>query len=240
VALCSVQHRIAQELSMAHIHLPDGVFSIQWVIFWWVLAIALITIVLIIARRQTITTQRLATAAMVAAASFAIFQINLPFAGGVHMNLTPLIGILAGPVIGPMVVFIVNLLSASIGHGGWGMIGANTLVNSSEVISGFYLFYFATRRYELFTRGAVAAFGGLMVGNVLAALIIVISGIQGSTLSGVTLAIYTLQVPILNMFVAVIEAILTGFVVQYLGRVRYDLIAPKTLLGEMRHDLLVP
>jgi cobalt/nickel transport system permease protein len=230
----------AQELSMAHIHLPDGVFSIQWILFWWLLAAALITITIIIARRQTVTAQRLTTAAMVAAASFAIFQINLPFAGGVHMNLTPLIGILVGPVIGPMVALVVNLLSASIGHGGWGLIGANTLVNSSEVISGFYLFYFATRRYELFTRGAVAAFGGLMVGNLVAVFIIVISGIQGSTLSGAMLAIYTLQVPILNMFVAVIEAILTGFVVQYLGRVRHDLIAPKTLLGEVVPDLLVP
>ena len=66
---------------MAHIHLPNGVFSIQWIIFWWVLAVVLISIALIIAR-QTITTQRLATAAMVAAASFAIFQINLPFASG--------------------------------------------------------------------------------------------------------------------------------------------------------------
>jgi hypothetical protein len=42
------------------------------------------------------------------------------------------------------------------------------------------------------------------------------------------------------MFVAVIEAILTGFVVQYLGRVRRDLIAPKTLLGEVVPDLLSP
>jgi hypothetical protein len=58
--------------------------------------------------------------------SFAIFQVNIPFAGGVHMNLTPLIGILAGPSIGSLIVLIVNILSAAIGHGGWGLIGANT------------------------------------------------------------------------------------------------------------------
>jgi len=87
------------------------------------------------------------------AASFATFQVELPFAGGMHINFIPLIGILAGPPIGSLIAFIVNILSASIGHGGWGIIGPNTLVNASEVISASYLLTLATRRFELFTRG---------------------------------------------------------------------------------------
>jgi cobalt/nickel transport system permease protein len=217
---------------MAHIHLPDGVFSLQWVIVWWTLALIVLAIALFVARRQTIATQRIATAAMLAAASFAIFQVNIPFAGGVHMNLTPLIGILAGPAIGSLIVLIVNILSAAIGHGGWGLIGANTLVNVSEVASAYYLFYYATRRFELFTRGAVAAFGGLLVGNVLSVLIIVISGIQGSTLSGSALLVFTLQVPLLNLVVAVGEAIVTGFVAEYLGKVRPDMLALRDVAGD--------
>ena len=217
---------------MAHIHLPDGVFWLQWVIVWWALALIVLAIALLIARRQTIATQRIATAAMLAAASFAIFQVNIPFAGGVHMNLTPLIGILAGPAIGSLIVLIVNILSAAIGHGGWGLIGANTLVNVSEVASAYYLFYYATRRFELFTRGAVAAFGGLLVGNVLSVFIIVISGIQGSTLSGSALLVFTLQVPLLNLVVAVGEAIVTGFVVEYLGKVRPDMLALRNVAGD--------
>lgn len=209
---------------MAHIHLPDGTFPIQWVIAWWALTLALLAIALVVSRRQTITVQRLSVAGLLTAASFAIFQVELPFAGGVHMNFTPLIGILAGPALGSLIAFIVNILSATIGHGGWGMIGANTLVNASEVISAYYLFTFATRRFELFTRGAVSAFGGLLVGNVLSVLIILISGIQGSTLRGTELFMYLLQIPVLNLFIAVIEAIVTGFVVEYLGKVRKDLI----------------
>jgi cobalt/nickel transport system permease protein len=217
---------------MAHIHLPDGVFSLQWVIIWWALALTVLAIALLVARRQTFTTQRLTAAALLAAVSFAIFQVNIPFAGGVHMNLTPLIGILAGPSIGSLIVLIVNILSAAIGHGGWGLIGANTLVNVSEVVSAYYLFYYATRRFELFTRGAVAAFGGLLVGNLLSVLIIVISGIQGSALSGSALLVYILQVPILNLIVAVGEAIVTGFVVEYLGRVRPDMLALRNVAGD--------
>ena len=217
---------------MAHIHLPDGVFSLQWVIVWWALALIVLTVALLVARRQTFTTQRLTAAALLAAVSFAIFQVNIPFAGGVHMNLTPLIGILAGPSIGSLIVLIVNILSAAIGHGGWGLIGANTLVNVSEVVSAYYLFYYATRRFELFTRGAVAAFGGLLVGNLLSVLIIVISGIQGSALSGSALLVYILQVPLLNLIVAVGEAIVTGFVVEYLGRVRPDMLALRNVAGD--------
>ena len=217
---------------MAHIHLPDGVFSLQWVIIWWALALMMLAIALLGARRQTFTTQRLTTAALLAAVSFAIFQVNIPFAGGVHMNLTPLIGILAGPAIGSLVVLVVNILSAAIGHCWWGLIGANTLVNVSEVASAYYLFYYATRRFELFTRGAVAAFGWLLVGNVLSVLIIVISGIQGSTLSGSALLVFTLQVPLLNLVSAVGEAIVTGFVVEYLGRVRPDMLALRNVAGD--------
>jgi cobalt/nickel transport system permease protein len=129
-------------------------------------------------------------------------------------------------------VLIVNIIRAAIGHGGWGLIGANTLVNVSEASSAYYLFYYATRRFELFTRGAVAAFGGLLVGNVLSVLIIVISGIQGSALSGSALLVFTLQVPLLNLVVAVGEAILTGFVVEYLGKVRPDLLALREVAGD--------
>jgi cobalt/nickel transport system permease protein len=214
---------------MAHIHLPDGTFAIQWVIVWWTLTIALLAIAIVVSRRQTITVQRLSVAGLLTAVSFAIFQVELPFAGGVHMNFTPLIGILAGPSIGSLIAFIVNILSATIGHGGWGMIGANTLVNASEVISAYYLFTVATRRFALFTRGAVSAFGGLLVGNILSVLIILISGIQGSTLRGTELFMYLLQIPILNLFIAVIEAIVTGFVVEYLGKVRKDLIGEVTV-----------
>lgn len=67
--------------------------SDQWVLFWWLLALALLVVALVSTRRHAIAIQRLSIAGMLAAISFAVFQINIPFAGGVHMNLTRLIGI---------------------------------------------------------------------------------------------------------------------------------------------------
>ncbi len=209
---------------MAHIHLPDGVFSIQWVLFWWLLALGFLFAALMASRRHTIALQRLAVAGMLAAASFAIFQINVPYAGGVHLNLTPLIGILAGPGLGSLIIFIVNVLSAAVGHGGWGLIGANTIINMSEIFVAFYVFKATQDRLEMFTRGALAAIAGLLVGNAVFVLIILVSGIQGTQLSGASLLLYVIQIPILNFIVAVIEAIVTGFIVDYLAKVRPDLI----------------
>ncbi len=209
---------------MAHIHLPDGTFSLLWVLIWWGVALVLIALALRSARSQTIETKRLAIAGMIAAASFAVFQINIPFAGGVHMNLTPLIGILTGPAIGSLVVLVVNILSALVGHGGWGLIGANTTVNISEVITAYYVFKLTKNKLEIFTRGAIAAILGLSVGNVALILIIAISGISGSGVSGSASIIYLAQIPLLNFIVAVGEAVATGYVVLYLSKVRSDLI----------------
>lgn len=119
---------------MAHIHLEDGSFTLFWVIFWWAVALAIIGTALFILRRYGKADNRKITiAAFCTAAAFVLFQVDIPIAGGVHISLTPLIGILTGPVIGLLIVFITNILSAAIGHGGWGLIGANTLVNFSEI-----------------------------------------------------------------------------------------------------------
>jgi len=46
---------------------------------------------------------------------------------------------------------IVNVLSAAIGHGGWGMIGANVLVNMTEVSAGY-------GTYKLLSKTKVSTF----------------------------------------------------------------------------------
>ncbi len=173
-------------------------------VFWWLLALALLLVALVITRRRTIAIQRLAIA-------------------GVYKNLTPLIGILARPGIGLLVIFIVNLLRVAVGHGAWGSVGANTIVNLSEIAVAFYVFRMTKSRLELFTRGAVAAIAGLVV-NVVFCIVILVSGRQGTELRGIALLTYLIQILILTMIVAVGEAVVTGFVVDYLSRLRLDLI----------------
>jgi cobalt/nickel transport system permease protein len=215
---------------MAHIHLPDGAFSIQWIITWWILAIVILGLCLYWLKKVKKIDNRTTTlAAMLTAASFAIFQVNIPLFGGVHMNLTPLIGILAGPAIGGIIVLIVNILSAAIGHGGWGMIGANLLVNMTEVTVS-YSIYKALGKINLdtFSKAGIGTIAGLLLGNITMILIILISGIQGvhqdvpATLQGLSL------LAAVNMGVAIIESFITGYVVSYIMRVRPDMLREVT------------
>ena len=88
-----------------------------------------VAVALLSTRRHAIPIQRLAIAGMLTGNLLSVFQTNIPFSGGVHMNLTPLTGILAGRVMGSLIIFIVHLLSAAVGHGGWCLAGANTIIN---------------------------------------------------------------------------------------------------------------
>lgn len=218
------------EQSMAHIHLEDGSFSLSWVLIWWIAALLLISVALWSLRSKGTKNQKQITiAAFVAAAAFAVFQINIPLFGGVHLNLTPLIGILVGPVLGTLVILVINILSAAIGHGGWGLVGANVLINVSEVIVA-YLIFRGTRSIipNLFSRAGIATFAGLFCGNLVMVGIILVSGIQGVTqTTGQVLTGLSLIIAV-NMGVAIIEALLTGLIVRYIGKVRPD------LLGELK------
>lgn len=223
---------------MAHIHLPEGAFTIFWAASWWIIAIILIAVCVIWLRRvKKIDNKTITIASLCTAAAFAIFQVEipipLPFIGGIHMNLTPLIGILVGPVVGGVIVLIVNIFSAAIGHGGWGLVGANVIINMSEVLVGYFV-YRALRRLRLdtFSKAGIATISGLFVGNIVMVSIIMVSGIQGVTVSSITLLNSLVIIAGVNMVAAIIEALVTGYVVAYLKKVRPDMLHEAPLSQE--------
>jgi cobalt/nickel transport system permease protein len=211
---------------LAHIHLEDGSFTLFWAVAWWVVALALIAIAIWLLRsRYKPDNKKIIIAAFVTAAAFAVFQVQIPIFGGVHLNLTPLIGILTGPVIGTLIVFIVNILSAAIGHGGWGLVGANVLVNFSEVIVAYIAFRGMKKiTSDLFSQAGVATFAGLFVGNIMMIAIILTSGIQGVNQTQSQLLAGLSLLAAINMGVAIIEAFITGFMVAYIGKMRPDIL----------------
>jgi cobalt/nickel transport system permease protein len=214
---------------MAHIHLEDGSFSLFWVIVWWAAAIILVSISLYLLRSGKKTDSRMITiAAFCTAAAFAIFQVEIPVAGGIHLTITPLVGILAGPAAGCLIVFVVNIMTAAIGHGGWSMIGANTLVNITEVLVAFSLFFLLGKITKSpFARATIATFGALVCGTIVMVGIILVSGVQGVTQSSATILAGLSLVVAINLAVAALEAMITGFVVTFLQRVRPDILSGK-------------
>ncbi|MFC6872923.1 energy-coupling factor ABC transporter permease [Halobellus marinus] len=210
---------------MAHIHLGEGSFPLWALVLWTTLGVALIGAVVYRIRREEIKSHHIALAGIGAAASFAIFQLNIPVWGGIHMNLTGLVGILAGPLLGTLIALVVNIFSAALGHGAVGLLGANTLVNASEAVVAYYVFRTLLRLdWDPLPASTGAATLGLSAGAVLMGAIIVVSGVNGSALPRGDLTIAVAGLVGLNLGVAVVEGILTGFVVQFLVSVRPDLL----------------
>jgi cobalt/nickel transport system permease protein len=211
---------------VAHIHLEDGSFTLFWVLVWWIIALCLIGTALYLLRsRYKPDNKKITIAAFVTVAAFAIFQIQVPIAGGVHMNLTPLIGILTGPIIGALIVFIVNILSAAIGHGGWGLVGANVLVNFTEVLVAWFTFRGMKKiTTDLFSQAGVATFIGLFAGNLVMIAVILVSGIQGVNQTTAQILAGLSLLAAINMGVAVVEAFLTGLIVAYISKIRPDIL----------------
>jgi len=212
---------------MAHIHLEDGAFTPFWIIVWSLLALGIVWATLFLIRRKNIPPRLIAIAAMCASVGFAVFQVEIPTPiGPVHMNFTPLIGILVGPGLGSLVVIVINIFSAAIGHGGWGMIGANSLVNILEVSLAYYSFRLLKTKLK---RGFYwSGFGSTVISLTASAffvvLIIAVSEIQGSQLTKEEIIGNLMILAALNTVAGAIEGVVTGYVVSFLGRVRPDLL----------------
>ena len=210
---------------MAHIHLGEGSFPLWALALWTGIGATLVGAVVYRIRNGGIKTHQIALAGIGAAASFAVFQLNIPVWGGIHMNLTGLVGILAGPLLGALIALVVNIFSAALGHGAVGLLGANTLVNASEAIVAYYAFKtLLSMDWDIFPAGVSAATLGLSAGAFLMGAIIVISGVNGSALPRGDLMVAVAGLVGLNLGVAVIEGLLTGFIVQFLASVRPDLV----------------
>ncbi|MCU0852926.1 MAG: energy-coupling factor ABC transporter permease [Thermoplasmata archaeon] len=210
---------------MAHVHLEDGAFSLEWVIIWGLIAAALVAFALYRLGGK-LPTRKMAIAAMCVAVGIVIFQVEIPVFGGLHINLTPLMGILVGPGLGTLVVLIINIFSAAIGHGGWGMIGPNAIVNVTEVLLGYYLYRLCRTRLKAgrFTSGFSAATVALTVSALLVVVIVSISGLQDSTQTTEETFANMLLLAAANIVTGVIEGFVTGYIVSFVGKIRPDLL----------------
>jgi cobalt/nickel transport system permease protein len=212
---------------MAHIHLEDGALSPVWVIIWSLAAGGVIALILLAMGRGKTSPRKLALAAMCTSVGFAIFQVTIPVFGGIHLNLTPLIGILVGPVLGSISALLINVFSAAVGHGGWGLVGANTLVNIAEVVIAYYTYRFIrlNLKQDRFTSGLGAGITALTISALAIVAIVTISGLQDSDQTMEETFNNMLVIAAVNIAAGVLEGIVTGYIVSYVGRIRPDLLA---------------
>ncbi|MDN5276832.1 MAG: cobalt/nickel transport system permease protein [Clostridiales bacterium] len=119
---------------MSHIHLPDGVVPA----IWWAVGY-LISLIVVFAVLKRVDAEkvrgRIPEMAMMAAVMLITMSVPLGFIP-FHMNFAALAGMLVGPGLGFVVVFVVNFILALLGHGGITVVGLNTLSIGVEALAG--------------------------------------------------------------------------------------------------------
>jgi cobalt/nickel transport system permease protein len=123
---------------MSHLHFPDGILPIWlWVLGYVVTFLLLYLFLHTLEMKKNFS--RLSLLGLFSAVMFLGMSFEfVPIA--YHINLSVIAGIILGPALGFLAVFIVNTFSAFLGHGGITVIGLNTLTVGFEAIVGFYLF----------------------------------------------------------------------------------------------------
>ena len=207
---------------MTHLHVPDGVLP------WWVVGISLLLAGIAVAgvlrsRRETEKVLFLARVGVMAAAL--TVSLSLPL-GAAHLSLAPLAGMMLGPGGGFLAAFLANASVAAVGHGGITALGVNGLFLGLQAVAGSILFRLL--RGSLGVRGAAAAAAAVTLvlasaGGILALRALPLSAEEAHHNGhGGEWGLWA--VGAFAAAVTVAETLATASIVEFLARVRSDLV----------------
>lgn len=205
-----------------HIHIPDGVLPI-WL---WILGygLAFFFIFIAITKIGEDTRKAVWTAAI---AAIMLVAMSIPLGVPYHINLTTLAGIILGPWWSLIACFVVNGLLASFGHGGVTIVGLNTLVTWFESLVGFYLYRALKKMIAKKKDGTPMAAGistwiALTLSAFLVIGVVVASGIKSIPYHTTRIDFNAFTILTLTFALpgAVVEAVVTAFILAYIQKVR--------------------
>jgi cobalt/nickel transport system permease protein len=139
---------------MSHIHIPDGVIPIYWWISAYILTFGIMFFLFKKVEQEDLR-KKVPFTGVTAAVMLIFMTIPLGIVP-LHLSLAVFCGILVGPKLGFVAVFVVNIILALFGHGGITVVGINTLVIGSEVLVGFYAFRFISARLNKIVSSVLA------------------------------------------------------------------------------------
>ncbi len=123
---------------MSHMHIPDGVLPLWLVFAGWIVT----SVILYFSMRKVKKVgldQKLPLIGIVSAIMIVGMTLEIvPIA--YHVNLSVVAGIVLGPSLAFIAVFIVDLIISMFGHGGITVVGLNSLIVGAEAVLGFYIF----------------------------------------------------------------------------------------------------
>jgi len=163
-----------------------------------------------------------------------------------HLNMSVAAGILLGPSLGFMAALIVNLMLAFVGHGGITVVGLNTLLLGTEAFLGHTMFYLFRKRLPVFWSAAASTVLSLFFASLILIGIVGVSHVdadlfehhhehEGSITEQTneqhhepessSLRTFAVIVLSLGSIGWVIEGAITGAVIQFISKVKPDLLA---------------
>jgi len=234
---------------MSHLHIPDGVLPGWLVMAGWLLT-ALILAFSIYRTRNTELKRKIPLIGIISALMIVCMTIPIiPIA--YHINLSVIAGIILGPALAFISIFIVDLIIAMFGHGGITVVGLNTMVVGAEAFIGFYLFQIFIaligKDSVMWSSGLAAVLSLILSTSILVGIVYtsqinpeLVIGIEaddpthqvetgqipGELVKGTNIKSFAKTILILLGIGWILEGIITAFVIKYVSRVRPDLILP--------------
>ncbi len=196
-------------------HIPDGFLDPVTAAVTYIIALVYAAYAFYKLRREE-SRERAVLASVLAAGIFAAQMLNWPLPGGTSLHFVggALAGILLGPWLGFIALFLVLLVQCLVFHdGGITAFGANVLnMAIIDVLVGYALYKLLPERYKL-----VGAFLGGWLGITLAG---IACGVEIGVSSQLPYGL-SVTVPVMGIWHAalgIIEGVITAAVVAYLAR----------------------
>jgi cobalt/nickel transport system permease protein len=235
---------------MSHLHIPDGVLPGWLVLAGWICTGLILAFCIYRVRRVELA-RKIPLIGIVSALMIVCMTLPIiPFA--YHVNLSVVAGIILGPALAFISIFIVDLIIAMFGHGGITVVGLNTIVIGAEAVLGYYIFLIFKLLMGSYSVGWLSGIAtvlslilstSILVGVLYAAHVnpdLIIdkekepyiestNHVPESTAGqGVNIGVFVKTALALLAFGWVLEGVITGIVVKYVSGIRPDLIKPDT------------
>ncbi len=202
-------------------HIPDGFLDPAVSITTYAIAIAFTIYAFYRSKREKNNAKPLIP--VLAAAIFAAQMLNWPLVGGTSLHFVggSLSGILLGPWLGYLTMFLVILVQCIVFHdGGITALGAN-LINMAiiDVLVGYYIFKVFPQKYK-----KIGAFLGGWAGITLAG---IVAGVELGVSSYMPYGI-SVTLPVMggwHALLGIIEGVITALVYAYIEKKAPDIIS---------------
>ena len=206
-------------------HISDGVLSTP---IWVGSYIISGTIVAVTTRK--IQSEDIPKTAIMTSAFFVASLIHVPIGPtSVHLILNGLIGVLLGPLAFISIFLGLTLQAILFQHGGITTIGVNSIMMGIPALLAYKIFDLQEKfcfksRAPIF--GALAGGCGILLGAVILALFLVLTGSEFIGVAKVSI--------FAHMPVIIIEAILTGFIASFIVKLKPELLRRRKKWGRIQ------